>query len=61
MRWWKKKEKTRRKIDRIVEKKRKNIPKKMIIYCLSVGNCKKLAEKLNCEMFYHDVGDKKFF
>ena len=31
----------------------------MIIYYLSVRNCKKLTEKLNCETFYYDTGNKK--
>ena len=32
---------------------------KIMVYCLSVRDCKKLTERLNCEMFYHDAGDKK--
>ena len=30
-----------------------------MIYYLNVKNCKKLIERLNCETFYHNVGDKK--
>ena len=35
--------------------------KKMVIYYLIIRNCKKLMEKLNCETFYYNVGNKKFF
>ena len=30
----------------------------MIIYYLSVGNCKRLMEKLSYEMFYYNVKNK---
>ena len=31
----------------------------MVIYCLSIRNYKKLTEKLNCEIFYHNARNKR--
>ena len=33
----------------------------MVIYYLNVRNCKKLIERLNCEMFYYNAKNKKKF
>ena len=40
-------------------KKRTYQRKKMIIYYLSVGNCKKLIERLNYKIFYYNAGNKR--
>ena len=55
----KKGERAGKRIDRIVEKKKKHAGKKKIIYCLNVVNYNKLKKILSCETFYNDFGNKK--
>ena len=56
----KKAKKQKKELIKLLKRKKKAYWKrKMIIYYLSVRNCKKLTEKLNCKTFYHNTGNKK--
>ena len=55
----KKAKKQEKKLIGLLKKKKTYWRKKMMIYYLSVRDCKKLMEKLNCEIFYHNAKNQK--